>query len=178
MVIRIPETDTSTMNLRIDRLATLYLACPVRRVLAANTASVPILMYHSIADVKNTDTNSYYQTTTAPDVFRCQMEYLHRNSYRTVGLAEAVVQSRKRSGAADRVVVLTFDDGYADFYREAFPVLSQYAFEATVFLPTAYIGDARRTFNGTECLTWAEVRELRNHGVSFGSHTVSHPHLI
>jgi peptidoglycan/xylan/chitin deacetylase (PgdA/CDA1 family) len=46
-----------------------------------------------------------------------------------------------------------------------------------MFLPTAHIGDSTRSFQGKECLTWNEVRELRKYGISFGSHTVSHPQL-
>ena len=74
-------------------------------------------------------------------------------------------------------VAITFDDGYRDFYRNAFPVLSQFGFSATVFLPTAYIGENTQQFKGRDCLTWSEVRELQKYGISFGSHTVTHPQL-
>jgi peptidoglycan/xylan/chitin deacetylase (PgdA/CDA1 family) len=43
-----------------------------------------------------------------------------------------------------------------------------------MFLPTGFIGHARQTFKGRECLTWSEVRELHGEGIEFGSHTVSH----
>jgi len=74
-------------------------------------------------------------------------------------------------------VVLTFDDGFRDFYTAAGPVLKQYDFTATVFLPTAYITEKGATFKGIRCLTWSEVRELNQAGFSFGSHTVTHPEL-
>src|SRR4029077_9176144 len=48
---------------------------------------------------------------------------------------------------------------------------------ATVFLPTSFIGKAPIQLKGKDCLTWSEVRELRKHGISFGSHTVTHPQL-
>jgi hypothetical protein len=57
------------------------------------------------------------------------------------------------------------------------PVLSQYGFSATMFLPNAYIGEKPVSFKGKDCLTWEEVRELKQHGVLFGSHTVTHPQL-
>jgi peptidoglycan/xylan/chitin deacetylase (PgdA/CDA1 family) len=78
---------------------------------------------------------------------------------------------------ASKLAVITFDDGYTDFYRQAFPILSRYGFGATVYLPTAYIGDLPLQFKGRDCLTWREVRELGDHGIVFGSHTVSHPQL-
>jgi peptidoglycan/xylan/chitin deacetylase (PgdA/CDA1 family) len=74
-------------------------------------------------------------------------------------------------------VVVTFDDGYSDFFRQAFPILNRFSFTATVFLPTAYIGTVAKQFKGMACLTWKEVRELRKCGISFGSHTVTHPQL-
>jgi peptidoglycan/xylan/chitin deacetylase (PgdA/CDA1 family) len=74
-------------------------------------------------------------------------------------------------------VVITFDDGYRDFYHQAFPILNQFGFSATVFLPTAYIAENPASFKGTNCLTWTEVRQLSKHGILFGSHTVTHPQL-
>ena len=93
--------------------------------------------------------------------------------------------------------MLTFDDGFRDFYTEAFPVLQEHAFTATVFLPTAFIRDSRpiqgSRFDGSrfkvpfpfpfrnprcEFLIWSEVRELRKNGIHFGSHTVNHPKLV
>jgi peptidoglycan/xylan/chitin deacetylase (PgdA/CDA1 family) len=62
-----------------------------------------------------------------------------------------------------------------------------------MFLPTAFIGDDRRSFcpkrasfstpnsqlsTARECLTWKEVRDLHESGVQFGSHTVNHPRLV
>ena len=76
-----------------------------------------------------------------------------------------------------KYVVLTFDDGYRDFYTEAFPVLRSYGFTATVFLPTAYIDGKRPGLRDKEHLTWDHARELSAAGISFGSHTVNHPEL-
>ena len=75
-------------------------------------------------------------------------------------------------------VVLTFDDGYRDFYTHAFPILNKYGFPATVFLPTWYIATQRKKFNDKDCLTWLEVEELHELGVEFGSHSVSHVKLV
>lgn len=83
----------------------------------------------------------------------------------------------REPSAPTRCVVLTFDDGYLDFYTQAFPVLRRYGFTATVFLPTAYIDGKRPGIRGKEHLNWDQVRELHSAGVDFGSHTVNHPQL-
>jgi len=75
-------------------------------------------------------------------------------------------------------VAITFDDGFRDFHTAAVPAMQRHGFTATMYLPTAFIGDERRSFKGRECLTWSEVRELHSAGMEFGSHTVNHPMLV
>jgi peptidoglycan/xylan/chitin deacetylase (PgdA/CDA1 family) len=163
------------MRFRLDRLATLYVANPIRRRISGRKPAIPILMYHSIADEDETGVRPYYRTATSPAVFAMHMQYLHNHGYRTLNLSEAV--SVLQGEAARKCAVITFDDGYGDFYRHAFPVLDRYGFTATVFLPTAYIGATPKQFKGKYCLTWTEIRELRKHNVCFGSHTETHPQL-
>jgi peptidoglycan/xylan/chitin deacetylase (PgdA/CDA1 family) len=174
------------MSFRLDRFATLYLVNPLRSSSSNRTPSIPILMYHSVSDggedKREAEAHPYYRTSTTPQRFAEQIQHLHDNGYQTVSPAEAVSQLQGQSlvepnQIADKKVVITFDDGYRDFARHAFPVLSQYGFSATVYLPTAYIGESPIQFNGKDCLTWAEVRELSHHGIGFGSHTVTHPQL-
>jgi|ERR1022692_259605 peptidoglycan/xylan/chitin deacetylase (PgdA/CDA1 family) len=165
------------MSFRFDRFATLYVATPLRRRASASKPSIPILMYHSIADDPEAGVHPYYRTSTSPQRFAAQMQYLFENGYRTASLTEIVSQLQGQAAVADKRIVITFDDGYRDFYREAFPVLHRFAFSATVFLPTAFIGDGAPQFKGRDCLTWSEVREMQKQGILFGSHTVSHPQL-
>jgi peptidoglycan/xylan/chitin deacetylase (PgdA/CDA1 family) len=165
------------MNLRLDRLATLYLVSPYLRLMEDRKPSVPILMYHSIADEKQSKLHPYYRTTTSPAVFALQLKHLRAEGYTTCTLARAISHLRRETPTARRLVAITFDDGYRDFYCHAFPLLNQYGFNATMFLPTAYIGKSPTPFKGADCLTWAEVTELKRYGVDFGSHTVTHPQL-
>lgn len=165
------------MNLRLDRLATVYLVSPLLRMGSRNQFSIPILMYHSIADEDESNVPAYYRTATSPAAFYAQMAYLRENGYQTCSPAQSVdlIKSSVRTGL--KSVVITFDDGYQNFYRNAFPILNDFGFTATVYLPTAFIGDETLKFKGRDCLKWSEVRELQKYGISFGSHTVTHPQL-
>ena len=165
------------MNLRIDRLATLYCASPIlHRRPTPRSAGVPILMYHSISDQTEGGKHAYYRTTTSRRVFSQHMSYLSAMNYATTSVAD-VAQLRADSDQSLRRIVITFDDGYRDFYRQAAPILERFGFTATVFLPTHFIGNSPIDFKHNACMTWSEVRELHKRGFSFGSHTASHPQL-
>jgi peptidoglycan/xylan/chitin deacetylase (PgdA/CDA1 family) len=164
------------MTFRFDRFATLYIVNPLQWHNSETRPSIPILMYHSIADEDETAAHPYYRTATAPHVFAAQMDTLRQAGYSVITLAEAIRRLRTPE-SANRSVVITFDDGYRNFHSDAFPVMNQYGFTATMFLPTAYIANDHRIFNGKECLSWSEIRELQRYGIAFGSHTVNHPQL-
>jgi peptidoglycan/xylan/chitin deacetylase (PgdA/CDA1 family) len=164
--------------LRLDRCLTLSIFRTLKRLDSKGTVRrVPILMYHSISDEPEAGVRPYYRLTTHPRRFAEQMQWLNQRGYWGVSLELALAMLA--DGEADNwpLVVITFDDGYRDFYTEAWPVLQRHSFAATVFLPTALVGSQRKSFRGRECLTWSEVRDLHAQGVRFGSHTVSHPKL-
>jgi peptidoglycan/xylan/chitin deacetylase (PgdA/CDA1 family) len=141
-----------------------------------HSSHVPILMYHSISDNLFGKTHPYYQINTSPRIFARQMKWLHDAGYQTLSLSQlhAVFES---GNIPSKAVVITFDDGYQDFYTDAFPSLRRYGFTATVFLATNRIQDTPMRMEGVEYMTWREVRELHAEGIEFGSHTVSHPDL-
>jgi peptidoglycan/xylan/chitin deacetylase (PgdA/CDA1 family) len=164
------------MSFRFDRFTTLYVVNPIRRRIPSSDPRVPILMYHSISEADESGVHPYYRTATAPPMFAMHMRYLYEQGYSTINLPEAI-RLLQSGTLTNKHVVITFDDGYRDFHQHGFPALSKYGFTATVFLPTDYIGTAPVRFKDKDCLTWAEVRELRKYNICFGSHTVTHPQL-
>jgi len=134
-------------------------------------------MYHSISKNSENGIHPYYRINTSPDIFAEHMRFINENNYSVTTLLD--VKNHIESGIkiTNKYVVITFDDGYCDFYTEAFPVLQKYGFTATVFLPTGFVSKKGLKFKENETLTWNQVRELNNNGISFGSHTVTHPQL-
>jgi len=127
-------------------------------------------MYHSIPP---TTSGSRYEVASGR--FADQMAWLHRAGWRGVSVREAL---EVRGAGTDRLVALTFDDGYEDNYGHALPILTEYGFTATVFLPTGHVGGTNSWEEGdgptTALLTWDQAAEMSGAGIEFGSHTVSH----
>jgi peptidoglycan/xylan/chitin deacetylase (PgdA/CDA1 family) len=162
---------------RIDRVATLYLCHPLARILGAKSgARVPILMYHSISDNLFAKSHQYYQINTSPNIYARQMRWLRDHGYRTMDLPE-MLAAMQAGQDLSKTVVITFDDGYRDFYTDAMPVMKECGFTATIFLATDRVQDTPVRVEGADYLTWSEVRELYAEGIRFGSHTVTHPVL-
>lgn len=164
--------------MRLDRTLSLYLVRPLLETgIVPAKRALPILMYHSISDAAESEISSYYKTNTSPARFEQQMRWLAEAGFRSVDLEEGLRLAHRGIGKQEKIVVITFDDGFRDFYDSAFLVLKKCGHTATMFLPTAFLGDKRQSFKDKECLTWQEVRELRAAGIRFGSHTASHPVL-
>lgn len=167
----------SQPKIRPDRFLTTTVFHLLRRALGGGGLRLPVLMYHRICDDPEAGVSPYYKINTSPSVFRRHLGHLAEEGCRTTDLAEVAGRLARGEPLAPKSVVITFDDGFRDFFTEAFPALQERHFTATVFLPTAFIHDQRRSFKGAECLTWEEVRALRRAGMAFGSHTVNHPRL-
>jgi peptidoglycan/xylan/chitin deacetylase (PgdA/CDA1 family) len=141
---------------------------------------ISILMYHQVGDFpameRHRSTYCHYRR------FAAQMAYLHRFGYHVISLDEALRALRGETAMPARAVVLTFDDGYENFYEYAFPVLRRYGFPSTVYLIAGLIGRNSEWFaadgRDTPPLMNAErIRQLAGEGVTFGSHGVSHVKL-
>ena len=137
---------------------------------------LPILTYHSLDSSRSV-------ISTSPSSFRRQMEWLHQQGFQTLSLAEAAKLVRIGQPFRERTCVVTFDDGYETVYREAFPILQEVGFTATVFLITGYCGK-QNSWPGhvspvgeQSLLCWTQIEEMARHHIEFGSHTVTHPDL-
>jgi len=162
---------------RIDRIATLYLCHPLARLTGwSSKYCVPILTYHSISENLFGKVHPYHHINTPVSVFDMQMRWLRRSGYRAINISQMLDGFDAGQDLSNRFV-LTFDDGYQDFYTEAFPILRQCGFTATVFLATDRIRDTAVRLEGADYLTWEQVRELHAQGISFGSHSVTHADL-
>lgn len=161
---------------RSDSFFTLFLFGFIRKFFPLSYDHIPILMYHSISTPQETLSHPYFEVNTSATMFRMHMEHLKTYGYSTVGLETFNNASLKKP--RDKRVIITFDDGFKDFYTEAFPILREFGFTATVFLPTVFSKSESPGIIGKYHLSWKEVKILSTQNIEFGSHTVSHRLLV
>src|SRR5580704_10339931 len=119
--------------MRFDRSVTLCLSRPLQSIgLRPRDSRLPILMYHSISEGRESARSAYYKVCTSSRRFAEQMQNLADTGWQGVSLREGLEMLAGRKQIAGRPVAITFDDGFHDFYTAAFPLLNQHGFSATM----------------------------------------------
>ncbi|MCB2188123.1 MAG: polysaccharide deacetylase family protein [Deltaproteobacteria bacterium] len=135
-------------------------------------AGIPVLMYHLISD--DLSQTSLPKLRVSPARFAAQLDLLAHLGYTTLTLAQA--RGVRPNG---RQVVLTFDDGFRNFFTHAWPQLAERGMTATVFVVSGEL-DGANTWDQPKgepaepLLSRAELLELDRAGVEIGGHSHSH----
>jgi len=140
---------------------------------------IPILMYHSIAEDA---TPNFKPFTVPPALFAEHMTYLHSNGYTPLTVTQFITRRGGVVMLPERPVMITFDDGFADFFTAALPILQRHNFNATMYIPTAYVGSTSRWMEHDgegkrPLLSWQHIQEMNASGIECGTHSHTHPQL-
>jgi glycosyltransferase involved in cell wall biosynthesis/peptidoglycan/xylan/chitin deacetylase (PgdA/CDA1 family) len=141
------------------------------------TENLRVLMYHRIDDTLDRDI-----LCVTPFAFSLQMTWLREEGFNVLDLQTALKELRSGT-LPPKSVAITFDDGYEDNYKNAFPILSEHGFTAAIFAVTGFsrgeCGHPRYKNYGRPItyLTPDQIGEMSRFGISFGSHTDTHPLL-
>jgi len=139
--------------------------CRLRERLIHKNKAI-VLMYHRVlAESENKDNlhPGMYVSTLSLDL---HLRYLSKY-YSIVTLDELQQWKLGRMSFEKTPCVITFDDGWRDNYTNAFPLLKKYDVPATIFLVTGAI-------DTPDYLSTAQIVEMEEEKINFGSHTVSH----
>ena len=141
------------------------------------SAAIPILMYHCVAEQPAA---AAFRLSVSPQRFAAQLAVLHGHGFTTLTCSRLAALLRGEGGLPARPIVLSFDDGYADFHREALPVLLRYGCTATLFVTTGWVADAAEHAAGRppeRMLSWRHIGEVAAAGVEIAAHGHSHAQL-
>ena len=131
---------------------------------AEDDEKVLVLNYHMV-------NRMFISLAIDPEDFDWQMKYLVDHGYHTISPDELYAFLEGKGTLPDRPVLITFDDGYVDNYTNAYPILKKYNLKATIFMVTGFVSE-RKGY-----LTWDQLREMEQHGITAQSHTVTHAPL-
>jgi len=128
-----------------------------------------ILMYHSVSMHRD------YFFSVSPEEFSAQMRFFAEHGYKVIPLS--VLIERMKSGVPlNGEIAITFDDGYKDNFKNAYPVLKQFNFPATIFVTTDLINTTDK--RQLAMLSDSELKEMHESGlIDIEPHTRSHPKL-
>jgi peptidoglycan/xylan/chitin deacetylase (PgdA/CDA1 family) len=132
---------------------------------------LPTLMYHHVQPASVAAEKKQTALTTDEAYFRKQMQYLKDKGYQTVGMTNLIDFFDNGGTIAKKSILLTFDDGYDDFYQYVYPILKEFGFKATIFVPTGLM-------DNPGYLTWYQIQEMVSSAlISVANHTWSHKNV-
>ena len=137
----------------------------------------PFLLYHKI-DLPTADVR-IRGAFTAPKRFEKQIAYLVKKGFSFYTASELIAHYKNHGAFPAKSAAITFDDGWKDNFTNAFPILKKYGAKATVFLVPSCVGQttAKVTADGEgarEHLSEADILEMSEGGIEFGSHSFNH----
>ena len=141
-----------------------WAAAPPSVALAENSAVV--LMYHRFGEGKYPSTN----ITIAQ--FEAHIRELKSGAYTVLPVPRIIEALRLGTPLPERTVGLTIDDAYLSVYTEAWPRLKAAGLPFTLFVATQPLDRKHPNY-----MTWDNLREMAEAGVTIGHQTASHLHM-
>lgn len=153
-----PETDTATLDSKEEnRFEGL--------TMTNENVGVPVLYYHSV------DSSEANEVIISPEKLREELNFIKDSGYTTLTMSELNDYILNNSPIPEKSIVITFDDGYADNYANAFPILKELDIKATIFVISNF------TDKDGYYMTSQQIKEMSDYGIDIQSHTASHAHL-
>jgi len=149
-------------GLALGILSGLPLAAPA---LAADPSAV-VIMYHRFGDAR------YPSTNVRIEQFEAHLAEIRDGGYTVRPLAEIVAALRAGRELPPKTIALTIDDAFLSVYEQAWPRLRQARLPFTLFVATRPIDEKKPDF-----MSWTQLRELADAGVTIGAHTATHAHM-
>lgn len=150
------------------------------RLRSASFFEVRFLCYHSVIHDFDSDPSPSVWVTASG--FRAQLDRLHENGMRIVGMNEALNVLDRKPIVPGRYVCLTFDDGLRDNATIAWPILRERGLSAHFFISPGLVGKTSSRVVGGRTRTVhymdrAMITQLASEGATFGSHALTHSDL-
>lgn len=139
-----------------------------KSVLGASVLHVPILMYHYVEYVQDSEDKKRMSLDTNPYVLEEEIKTLKDAGYNFITNAQLTSALNGNFKLPEKPILLTFDDSYRDFYTDAYPILKKYKARATQYVIAGFL-------DRNNHLLTSQLEEIAKDGlVEIGAHTVDH----
>ncbi len=163
-----PATVATTTTTASQPFVTL--AWPPAPPRPARVLRVPIMMYHHVGNPPPGADRIRRGLTLSAANLDAQLAWLRQAGVQPISETQLFQALFYGVALPAHPVLLTFDDGYADNYTVALPILHRYGFTATFFIISGKVGKP-------EYMNWDQIVSLDRQGMDIGSHTVDHNDL-
>lgn len=143
----------------------LSLTPPVKAESLRSKLEIPILMYHYVRDYKNLNDALGINLSVSPAKFKEQLKTIKKLGYTTITFKDIIA-----GHLPPKPIILTFDDGYDDFYTNAMPQLKKRHMKAVSYIIASSI-------NLPHYMTLEQLKDISKNNIEIGDHTWSHPDL-
>ncbi len=134
---------------------------------AYRKSSAPILLYHAVGEPVEIE---WPPSLIMPaSLFESHLQYLTHEGYKVVSVEE-LVSLLQTGGNLEKVVAMSFDDGYRNNHTDALPLLKKYNAKASFYIVHRDIGKTIYMEND-------RLLDLLANGMEIGSHTINHAPL-
>lgn len=133
----------------------------------ATPVHMPFLVYHSVFPDHPGQTDEQRKYGVTPEQLDEQLTYLEEKGYTTLSMQDAV-RAVRTATTTEKLVAITFDDGWWNQYAYALPILIKHHMVATFFIYPKPIGTSG------VYMDWEQVKGLLDAGMSIGSHSYTH----
>ena len=136
------------------------------------TGAVPILLYHAVSDSPPGWIAPY---TVSPATFAAHLD-LVVTSGRVPLTVSGYADGRRDGTLPERPVLITVDDGFADFASTALPILAEQKLPSTLYVTTGALADRRQdsVLPAAAMLRSADLPVIEAAGVEIGAHSHTH----
>lgn len=143
----------------------------LQKVTSIGRKGIPILMYHYVDDIP-------VPSAIDPNLFKKEMIFIKKNC-NLITMEDIIEYVEGHKILPDNSVLITFDDGTADFYSNAFPILEYLKIPVILYIATGYIGEYMPSLSHNwkyKMLGWGEIKKISQcEYIEIGAHSVTHP---
>lgn len=125
---------------------------------------IAVLLYHDFHPAEK-------DLSISPQRFEEHLKMLKEHSFNVVSMDQLVDFMLHDKKLPPNAVLITFDDGYEDFYTVAYPILKKYKMVASNFIIVSATEKNTLNTNTLPHLTWDQMRDMKQNGMGFYSHT-------